>query len=53
MNYYLIFGLGFYTSLAVYRKHTFKNHNLPSKIRGFVFGVLAWPVIIYIKLTEK
>jgi hypothetical protein len=43
---YFLFGLGFYTGVALCRRHTFKGSTLCGIARGVVIGILLWPLAI-------
>jgi len=45
-------GVGFYTGVALCNKHTFKEADLMSILRGICLGVLIWPVGILIKAYD-
>jgi RsiW-degrading membrane proteinase PrsW (M82 family) len=42
---YLLIGLVFWAILSFIRRHTFKGATLMGVVRGFLIGVLLWPII--------
>jgi hypothetical protein len=50
MDYYLTFGLGFYTAASLFNLHTFKSATPMSVLRGLLLGVLLWPIGVIVIL---
>lgn len=48
MLYYLMFGLGFYTSACIVNRHTFSEAKLIHIINGFILGCLLWPIAAWV-----
>jgi len=49
---YFIFGLGFYTGVAILKRDTYKDASFGSVARGLIFGVLLWPIAMYVILSD-
>ena len=49
ISYFLI-GAGFYVGLACKDPHGFVNANSASLIRGFLLGVVFWPVGLIVQI---
>lgn len=47
---YLLIGLVFWAILSLIRRHTFKGASFMSVVRGFLIGVLLWPIIAPVML---
>jgi hypothetical protein len=45
---YISFGLGFYAGAALYNSESYRNASVKSIIIGTIFGVLLWPLAMYI-----
>lgn len=44
MNFYLVFGLGFYTATAIINYKYYHGASAVNILKGFVFGLLLWPI---------
>jgi hypothetical protein len=45
---WLCFGLGFWNGLVLLRRDTFNGASTKSILLGFLLGVFAWPIGIYV-----
>ena len=55
MTTYLAIGLGFYLGISLCRLDSFKDATLVSIVRGFVLGLLFWPIgaVVLVLLDHK
>ena len=55
MIVYFAIGLGFYLGVSLCRLHSFKGATIMSILRGFILGLLLWPVgiVLLIILNYK
>jgi hypothetical protein len=50
---YVSFGLGFYAGAALYNSESYRNASVKSIIIGTIFGVLLWPLAMYVAWSFK
>jgi len=44
MMVYFAIGLGFYLGVSLCRLDSFKDATVPAILRGFILGLLLWPI---------
>lgn len=52
ISHYIFFGLGFYTGMSLKEPATFIHADTASIIRGFLLGILFWPIGLIIQVVH-
>lgn len=45
---YLLVGVVFYLAMFAFNHETFQDATLVSLVRGFVLGILFWPIVMWL-----